>query len=127
MISKDGSMDTPKQIARFLEMTTFGVKKEEIDSLLNEIMSFIRSVNVYMEKNQPWKIVKEDKEAAGHVLYHAAESLRVAAIMLSPVMPEKSQEIMIALGATEFKLDWAGLKPGDKISKGDPIFPRIVQ
>jgi len=36
MISKDGSMDTPKQIARFLEMTTFGVKNEEIDSLLNE-------------------------------------------------------------------------------------------
>jgi len=36
MISKIGSMDTPKQIARFLEVTTFGVKKEEIDSLLNE-------------------------------------------------------------------------------------------
>ena len=72
-------------------------------------------------------IIKEDKEAAGHVLYHAAESLRVAAIMLSPVMPEKSEEIMIALGATESKLDWAGLKPGNKISKGDPIFPRIIQ
>ena len=99
----------------------------KVDGLIGDIMSFVRSVNGYMEKNQPWKIVKEDKEAAGHVLYHAAESLRVAAIMLSPVMPEKSQEIMIALGATEFKLDWAGLKPGDKISKGDPIFPRIVQ
>jgi methionyl-tRNA synthetase len=99
----------------------------KVDGLIDDIMSFVRSVNGYMEKNQPWKIVKENKEAAGHVLYHAAESLRVAAIMLSPVMPEKSQEIMTALGATEFKLDWAGLKPGDKISKGDPIFPRIVQ
>ena len=99
----------------------------KVDGLIDDIMSFVRSVNGYMEKNQPWKIVKENKEAAGHVLYHAAESLRVAAIMLSPVMPEKSQEIMTALGAKEFKLDWAGLKPGDKISKGDPIFPRIVQ
>jgi len=47
--------------------------------------------------------------------------------MLSPVMPGKSKEILIALGATDFKLDWGALKPGDKISKGDPIFPRIVQ
>jgi len=99
----------------------------QMDSLLHKIMNFVRSVNGYMEKNQPWKLVKEDKEAAGHILYHAAESLRVAAIMLSPVMPEKSKEILIALGATASKLDWGALKPGDKISKGDPIFPRIVQ
>ena len=99
----------------------------QMDSLLREIMNFVRSVNGYMEKNQPWKLVKEDKESAGHILYHAAESLRVAAIMLSPVMPGKSKEILIALGATDFKLDWGALKPGDKISKGDPIFPRIDQ
>ena len=65
----------------------------QMDSLLHKIMNFVRSVNGYMEKNQPWKLVKEDKESAGHILYHAAESLRVAAIMLSPVMPEKSKEI----------------------------------
>jgi methionyl-tRNA synthetase len=90
-------------------------------------MSFIRSVNVYMEKNQPWKLVKEDKESAGNILYHAAEALRVAAIMLSPVMPEKSKEILTALGAKDLKLEWGSLQCGDKISKTDPIFPRIIQ
>ena len=99
----------------------------KIDSLLNEIMSFIRSVNVYMEKNQPWKLVKEDKESAGNILYHAAEALRVAAIMLSPVMPAKSKEILTALGAKDLKLEWGSLQSGDKISKTDPIFPRIIQ
>ena len=99
----------------------------KMDKLLHEIMTFIRSVNGYMEKHQPWKMIKEDQESAGNILYHAAESLRVAAIMLSPVMPEKSQEILDALGAKDSKLEWGTLNPGDKISKGDPIFPRIVQ
>ena len=99
----------------------------KMDKLLHEIMTFIRSVNGYMEKHQPWKMIKEDQESAGNVLYHAAESLRVGAIMLSPVMPEKSQEILDALGAKDSKLEWGMLNPGDKISKGDPIFPRIVQ
>lgn len=99
----------------------------KIDGLLHEVMSFIRSVNGYMEKNQPWKLVKEDKESAGNILYHAAEALRVSAIMLSPVMPEKSKEILVALGATDLKLEWGILKSGDKIFKTGPIFPRIIQ
>ena len=99
----------------------------KIDGLLHEVMSFIRSVNGYMEKNQPWKLVKEDKESAGNILYHAAEALRVSAIMLSPVMPEKSKEILAALGARDLKLEWGILKSGDKIFKTGPIFPRIIQ
>ena len=99
----------------------------KMDKLLHEIMTFIRSVNGYMEQHQPWKMIKEDKESAGNILYHAAESLRVAAIMLSPVMPEKSKEILVALGAKDSTLEWGMLNPGNKISKGDPIFPRIVQ
>ena len=99
----------------------------KIDGLLDEVMSFIRSINGYMEKNQPWKLVKEDKESAENILYHAAEALRVSAIMLSPVMPEKSKEILAALGARDLKLEWGILKSGDKIFKTGPIFPRIIQ
>ena len=99
----------------------------KMDALLRDIMSFVRSVNGYMETNQPWKLVKNDKEAAGNILYHAAESLRVAAVLLSPVMPEKSKEILNVLGTNNTELSWLGLKPLDKIIKGDPIFPRIVQ
>jgi len=99
----------------------------KMDALLRDIMSFVRSVNGYMETNQPWKLVKNDKEVAGNILYHAAESLRIAAVMLSPVMPEKSKEILNALGTNNTELSWLGLKPLDKIIKSDPIFPRIVQ
>ena len=60
-------------------------------------------------------------------LYNAAESLRIATVMLSPVMPEKCKEILNALGSTSSSLEWGSLKPGEKIPETNPIFPRIVE
>jgi len=99
----------------------------KMDSLIQSIMDFVRSINVYMEKNQPWKLVKEDKDLAGSVLYNAAESLRIATLMLSPVIPQKSQEILHTLGSNDSSLKWGGLKSGEKIGPINPIFPRIVK
>ncbi len=99
----------------------------KMDGLIQNIMDFVRSINVYMEKNQPWKLVKEDKELAGIVLYNAAESLRIATLMLSPVIPKKSQEILDTLGSNNSSLEWGGLKSGEKIGSITPIFPRIVK
>mgnify|MGYP001242702252 FL=1 len=99
----------------------------QMDGLIQSIMNFVRSINVYMEKNQPWKLVKEDKDLAGSVLYNAAESLRIATLMLSPVMPKKSQEILDTLGSNDSSLEWGGLKSGEKIGLINPIFPRIIK
>ena len=99
----------------------------KMDGLIQNIMDFIRSINVYMEKNQPWKLVKEDKDLAGSVLYNAAESLRIATLMLSPVMPQKSQEILETLGSNDASLEGGVLKSGEKIGSRNPIFPRSVK
>ena len=97
----------------------------EIDKAINDIMTFIRSINVFMEQNEPWKLVKSDKEQAGNILYHCAESLRLAAIMLSPVMPSKTKDILDILGTNDVELVWGKLKPESKISISKPVFPRI--
>jgi len=97
----------------------------EIDKVINDIMTFIRSINVFMEQNEPWKLVKSDKVQAGDILYHCAESLRLAAVMLSPVMPSKTKDILDILGTSDVELVWGKLKSGSKISTSEPIFPRI--
>ena len=78
----------------------------EIDKVINDIMIFIRSINVFMEQNEPWKLVKSDKAQAGNILYHCAESLRLAAVMLSPVMPSKTEDILDILGTNNLELVW---------------------
>ena len=97
----------------------------EIDKVINDIMTFIRSINVFMEKNEPWKLVKSDIVQAGNILYHCAESLRLAALMLSPVMPSKTKDILNILGTNNEELVWGKLKSGSKVSTSEPIFPRI--
>ena len=97
----------------------------EIDKVINDIMIFIGSINVFMEQKEPWKLVKSDKVQAGNILYHCAESLRLAAVMLSPVMPSKTKDILDILGTNDVELVWGKLKSGSKISTSEPIFPRI--
>ena len=97
----------------------------EIDKIINDIMNFIRSINIYMEKNEPWKLVKVDKEKAGNVLYHCAESLRLAAILLSPIMPKKTEKILENLGCSDKSLKWGKLLPNSSLKTSEPIFPRI--
>ena len=97
----------------------------KIDKIINDIMNFIRSINIYMEKNEPWKLVKLDKEKAGNVLYHCAESLRLAAILLSPIMPKKTEKILENLGCSDKSLKWGKLLPNSSLKTSEPIFPRI--
>ena len=60
-------------------------------------------LNKYMEAQAPWKLAKTDMKAANRVLYTAAEGLRIATIMLAPVMPEKTAAVLDILGAAEYR------------------------
>jgi methionyl-tRNA synthetase len=66
------------------------------------------------------------------VLYHGAETLRILGLALYPFMPQTAQEMVRQLGLTvdlsnpaADELNWGYLKPGTRIAKGNPLFPRI--
>ena len=96
-----------------------------INEAIEETMQFIRSINRYMEQQVPWKLVKEDKSAAGRVLITAAEALRLGALLLQPVMPNRTLIVLETLGAENTKLVWGQLKPGNKLREHSALFPRI--
>ena len=96
-----------------------------INEAIEETMQFIRSINRYMEQQVPWKLVKEDKSAAGRVLITAAEALRLGALLLQPVMPNRTLIVLDTLGAENTKLVWGQHKPGNKLREHSALFPRI--
>jgi methionyl-tRNA synthetase len=69
--------------------------------------------------------VKEDKRAAGKVLYTAGEALRISALLLSPVMPNRTKTLLDILDAFDSNQKWGGLKPGTQLNDHAPLFPRI--
>ena len=100
------------------------IKQMKINDSIEEIMQFVRSINKYMEDQKPWVLVKEDKNMASRVLYTAGESIRIAAVLLSPVMPNRCAEVLHAFNSGK-STKWGGLKSGSKLNDHNTLFPRI--
>jgi len=108
------------------------VEKFDLNEAIVQTMDLVKLTNRYVESNAPWKLFKEgNQERINLVLYNAAEALRIASILLSPVMPGKCRELLLRLGVEEKDItlakasEWGLLKAGQKISAGEPLFPRI--
>ena len=103
-------------------------------------MDLVAGVDGYIERTQPFKLAKQEGKAAevGAILYACAEALRLASLLLWPIMPRKCEELWRRMGvdyAAELeasgglgRLDewarWGLLEPGTALEKGDPLFPR---
>jgi len=101
------------------------ISKMRLNEAIEEILQFVRSINKYMEQQAPWKLVKTDKLAGARVLYTAAEALRVSALLLHPVMPNRTVKIIDTLNAHGSGLKWGQLKSNTLLKKHSPLFPRI--
>ena len=112
-----------------MEKTLQGMR---LDLGLAAVLAAVRATNRYLEIKQPWTLAGQDDKGPLHTtLYCAAEALRVASALLSPVMPGKMQALRSTLGMDETKTDFSRLqhfgllKPGSEVKTGDPLFPRI--
>src|SRR5205809_2414088 len=94
--------------------------------------------NRLVEKTAPWKLAKDPTQIhrLHAIVYHLAESLRITAILISPVLPKAAHAIFDQLkwkmelsGKEErFSLkdaEWGGLPDGHVVGKPVPLFPRI--
>ena len=101
------------------------IDEMKINDAINHTFKFIREVNKYLEITAPWKLLKKDIDSAGKILYTAAESLRITALILSPIMPNRAQTVFDIFHIDSNEIEWGGLIAGTKIEVHKPLFPRI--
>jgi len=99
------------------------------------IWEIVSASNKYVDETAPWSLAKDEKDRSrlGTVLYQTLESLRIIALLLAPFMPSSCQKMWTQLGIEgdlwERRLEedgkWGGLKPGKKVVKPTPLFPRM--
>src|SRR5436309_5739227 len=101
---------------------------------LENVWELISRVNKYIVENEPWAIAEKPQEAKklDSVLFHAAESLRVVAVLVAPVMPKTAQNIWEQLGLDGkitgvrlHELRWREDLVGKTIRGGASLFPRL--
>ena len=90
---------------------------------LVKIWGVINVANKLIEDAKPWTLAKEKKtDELANLIYALLDTLRIVAISISPFMPGTAKAMMAQLGISD---DKKALKPGDKINKSAPLFPRI--
>jgi len=102
---------------------------------LMAIWEVINHVNRYIDQSAPWVLARdpEKKERLRTVLYYSLESLKVVGVLLAPIMPDTSKELLARLGIKsdplKLRLDqdalWGTLLPEAKTHRGKSLFPRI--
>ena len=107
-------------------MTSFNVQ-----GAAGRLGAFLTACNGYIETTAPWKLAKDLERAneLNDVLSALAEALRIAAILIAPVMPKSAASIFEQLNwAGELKLDsakWGAFPDGHRLGMPTPLFPRI--
>jgi len=103
---------------------------------LEGVWRLFAATNSFIERTAPWKLAK-DEEAADRldaVLNASLESLRVGAVLISPVMPGAASRLWGKLGLPGSPSDGPlaetgvfGTFPDSLVSKGEALFPRIEE
>jgi methionyl-tRNA synthetase len=134
----DGVVPSPSGQSELRETAEECVRKtaQYLDRLqvsdgVSAVFELVRRANKYIEESAPWQLNRTGDPRLNDVLYDLAESLRIVAVLLRPFLVDAPHAIYQQLGldsadgARLVDAAWGGLRPGTRIQRGDPIFPRI--
>jgi methionyl-tRNA synthetase len=117
-----------------VEQSRANLAARNLLGMINAPMTLVREANKYFDGQAPWKLAKSGQEARLQtVLNVSLEAIRVAAALLSPVMPTKTREIRSAIGVPDDKLlatkseleHLRALTPGAPVGVSESVFPRL--
>jgi methionyl-tRNA synthetase len=132
--------DVRSKWIQWIPLVTKAYQSNVVDEGLTVLHIVVAFFNRLIEDKRPWDLAKAQeakaKEELSNLLYVLAESLRIIAILISPVVPKAAHGIFDQLnwrmeltGKEErFSLaeaEWGRLPDGHVVGKPTPLFPRI--
>jgi methionyl-tRNA synthetase len=107
----------------------------EFSRCLESVWSLQAAVDKYIVEHKPWDLAAQGDAGRARleqVLGTAAETLRVATVLLYPMLPESCEKIWAQLGRTEplasqrlDQLEWGQAAGGRRIGAIEAVFPRL--
>ena len=107
--------------------------EEDLDNFklqrgLRDAMQIAHLGNQYLNEREPWKLVKDDEDAAGTVLNVCTRLVKASAIALAPFLPFTAEEIWRQLnlkGSVHESWKEIGTGVSGKLGKVEPLFRKI--
>ena len=134
-VTPGAESDLPSVIADALGRYDEHMLAVRLQPALVSVWDIVARANHYLVEKEPWKLAKDpaNRDEVASVLYAAAETLRVLAVAIAPIMPAAAARLWQQLGMPEAlgaqRLPgagaWGGLAPGTRTAKGESLFPRL--
>lgn len=97
---------------------------------LDTVMLLAREGNSYLNRREPWKLVKTNRDEAGTVFYIAAQLVWSMANLLQPFIPGSAEKVIRMLGREVVGVGWDGIleevRPGSRIAMVTPLYRKIM-
>lgn len=115
-----------------LERLRASFESQAMHLALEAIWLMLGEANRYFSAQQPWVLRKSESEADQQrfrtVLYVTCEAVRIAALLVQPVMPESAGTLLDLLGQAQDQRTFAALgarlTPGTVLPPPTGVFPR---
>ncbi|HVL64559.1 MAG TPA: methionine--tRNA ligase [Actinomycetota bacterium] len=139
-VPEESEIEFPEQALIDTQVDAFDAMRAAVDAIqpheaLKACWRFVRKANAFVEEVAPWALARDEyqRRRLEVVLYQLADALRLMALMTAPAIPRAAQELWSRLGlegevsSRRFpdELRWGLLPAGNKVSVGDPLFPRL--
>jgi methionyl-tRNA synthetase len=133
VVPTGGAGNIADAAAEAIRVVSAAFEAFEFSKGLEAVWALLSVVDKFIVEKAPWKQAKEpDRAALDATLYTAAEALRIATVLLAPILPESCAKIWAQLGMTEplesvrlNSLAWGQWQAGQKVGQTSPVFPRI--
>jgi methionyl-tRNA synthetase len=120
------------QAEALLEQVRGHFDRQAMHLALEAVWLTLGAANRYFSAQQPWVLSKSDaaadRQRFGTVLYTTLEVVRIAALLVQPVMPASAAKLLDQLGQPaderEFTAVGVRLAPGTALPKPEGVFPR---
>ncbi|MBE6714907.1 MAG: methionine--tRNA ligase [Ruminococcaceae bacterium] len=114
-----------------IEGFTSNMDTYHIADALECVFSMLRRANKYIDETMPWALAKneDDKPRLGTVLYNLLETIRIAAVLLTPAIPATCESIFSQLGTDLNTYETIGtfgaMEAGKPVGESVMLFSRI--
>ncbi len=102
-----------------------------IADALEAIFSMLRRANKYIDETTPWTLAKneETKARLGTVMYNLLETIRTAAVLLTPFVPATAEKIFDQINTDKRNYDsietYGSLESGKTVGEASVLFARL--
>lgn len=101
-------IDSNRQVISEISSKIKNIEKNYHELNYNEAVKEILHIssigNKYFQDNEPWKLIKEDREKARRICGLGANIARILSILIAPILPNISRELQRQLNVKE--LSW---------------------